>query len=1365
MHVQPSSPREFIKQLCEKNYKNETAARCIDKDVQTSFISLGCFINEFVQNANDQATKSLAEISFTLIKNELIVSHKGKPFNESDVQAICDFANSDDNKKSDDDDKTGYKDIGFKSVFKVAYRVDIWSKEWHFHFDEKSDQWIRKENESPYAWQIAPLWTEERDLSIAAKKFIADQERTTFISQLKDPLAVENELRQFINNPEDILFLSKIKKVAFCLNDQNFIIVNKDFRITMNDMFFSEWKLENEKIVIPPEVKAFLKALKPSECPKRLQKEEFQEVTLGFCYQIQKDQIVSKQDSKLYCTLPTGVRAGFPFLLNAPFLLNPSREALLDNAWNIFLIQNVAKLNFAYFKTLLANKDRAAFKILAPDELIGVNDRLKKVFKEQMEQSLREAFLPPQTGNHRLSINKASVDTTGFYRMLDENQLILKETDQLVHPAIEPQEILKRFPQIKKITLEEIISRLHDLMRNKLEVQTCRHILSFFSEIFKSGNSFDPAHLQLFKKQPFILTTRGEVVSLNEVFLPPRDNEMPLPSCFPLHLIHPEVLNKKLILWLKSIEVKQLEEEKIVDTYAKDLNHQSLKIKKNNIEIIRLLFYLFKKSSNQKFESLKGILIYSISDQLIRANQAYFPSHYAPTFDLHQHVPNQSQMFISEDYPIEGKDIKSWKKFFLKLGVHENCDFKFSNKVGEIKKFPKCHIQSYLKFIFLESNPQRPVKDKKLSYKDSDTISSFACFPFIRLIKESRSFNEFFWQRLLKNQNEITEKYSKAIYHIVQTSIHKEQLTYLQYVFQNHELIPDKAGKFHRSKALYAPSLESTISVYFPTAYLPVVLSPKMEEFLGFRMTLEVNHCYKLLQALQRSYQHESYKLVMNHLLINMRKNELKNEILKIQWKFQAANNEWHGCQHLQLWAFPNSLPPSDSSQWIKPIFSVKEMEEFSSFFKIPSVSEHHDVSVFKNARQCEDLKNFIWQKIPEIAFYWARYRSFDQPVSFYIDFLIANIGKIKFMLVSEEDDDDDTMQMIMIDDSLYYFLDWQKKINLVGENLGKYLKFEDPEIAALKSALLRTRSYRNEDDRKKLDEFKTAFEIQAQQFSTESSPPPQYAVQSIPLTRPPESSKIVGSMEDVIEDAIEDNIIAKQVTPKKSLLKQPWSPQTPPSAPNSSPIKEEPAPNIGWQPSTTPGIINKKSLAPKSEKAISDEVEEGNHLSDLDKKRIGLWAEEHVLVKKIEEYKYNLREFDPEVEDLSNGIRRVTMKTNKMVIDLLWFNDPQLRPEDQKDNELWDSGQHYDIEIRKQKENGDKKIKKLEVKGTTAKRIHFFLQGQEWKTLLDDPSKYHIYAVTQVGTELAEVNHFKNLLEALKEHRLTPISSTEFKG
>ena len=89
------------------------------------------FIFELLQNADDQPQEdSLVNVTLKTLTEDLLFLHSGKPFSEADVESISSIGDS---TKKNDSEKTGYKGIGFKSVFSEAETVYINSGNFSFN--------------------------------------------------------------------------------------------------------------------------------------------------------------------------------------------------------------------------------------------------------------------------------------------------------------------------------------------------------------------------------------------------------------------------------------------------------------------------------------------------------------------------------------------------------------------------------------------------------------------------------------------------------------------------------------------------------------------------------------------------------------------------------------------------------------------------------------------------------------------------------------------------------------------------------------------------------------------------------------------------------------------------------------------------------------------------------------------------------------------------------------------------------------------------------------------------------------------------------------------------------------------------------
>lgn len=146
-------------------------------------------IFELLQNADDAPGKEKVEFHIDINGPYFFVMHDGAPFNKDDVEAITSAAES---TKRGDNKKTGYKGIGFKSVFTDSTEVWINSGGYRFAFQRNNNlfdkfddfyfsserykkypdlleedklkyrnQRIRFNGSTDIPWQVIPIWHDQ----------------------------------------------------------------------------------------------------------------------------------------------------------------------------------------------------------------------------------------------------------------------------------------------------------------------------------------------------------------------------------------------------------------------------------------------------------------------------------------------------------------------------------------------------------------------------------------------------------------------------------------------------------------------------------------------------------------------------------------------------------------------------------------------------------------------------------------------------------------------------------------------------------------------------------------------------------------------------------------------------------------------------------------------------------------------------------------------------------------------------------------------------------------------------------------------------------------------------------------------------
>ena len=108
------------------------------------------FIYELLQNADDSPEEgSTVKVWIKTFGDVLVVAHSGQAFDERDVQGLCNVNNG---TKKTDASKTGYKGIGFKSVFGQSKNVTVYTNNEYFRFDS-SFPFIWRWGENKVDWE------------------------------------------------------------------------------------------------------------------------------------------------------------------------------------------------------------------------------------------------------------------------------------------------------------------------------------------------------------------------------------------------------------------------------------------------------------------------------------------------------------------------------------------------------------------------------------------------------------------------------------------------------------------------------------------------------------------------------------------------------------------------------------------------------------------------------------------------------------------------------------------------------------------------------------------------------------------------------------------------------------------------------------------------------------------------------------------------------------------------------------------------------------------------------------------------------------------------------------------------------------
>lgn len=199
---------------------------------------------ELLQNADDQPIgTSSVKVFVQNTPNYFLFMHDAAPFNEGDVRSITSAAES---TKAKNKKKTGYKGIGFKSVFSDANKVVIKSGGFLFVFDKNhsvfrsfEEMYINRHefhsiNEASrnymlnkyrdrrhefedirnVPWQIKPLWIERLDQELSESAFSNPNNVGIAIYFGANKIrGYSNEVAEVMSDPRFLLFLRNVNFV------------------------------------------------------------------------------------------------------------------------------------------------------------------------------------------------------------------------------------------------------------------------------------------------------------------------------------------------------------------------------------------------------------------------------------------------------------------------------------------------------------------------------------------------------------------------------------------------------------------------------------------------------------------------------------------------------------------------------------------------------------------------------------------------------------------------------------------------------------------------------------------------------------------------------------------------------------------------------------------------------------------------------------------------------------------------------------------------------------------------------------------------------------------------------------------------
>lgn len=211
---------------------------------------------ELLQNADDSASENGVKIKLQISDNFFVLTHNGYAFNRHDFESITSAAKS---TKRASEKKTGYKGIGFKSVFTNSQCVIIYSGGYKFSFDKNNplyndfDGFYFRANKiendpdrqkeflhdfSKYRrefngvkdipWQLLPIWTDDFKIDDSNSIFNSKENVSIALRMDKDTLSdYSKAIKEVFEKPRFMLFLRNTNRVQL-MRDNECLTIQKN---------------------------------------------------------------------------------------------------------------------------------------------------------------------------------------------------------------------------------------------------------------------------------------------------------------------------------------------------------------------------------------------------------------------------------------------------------------------------------------------------------------------------------------------------------------------------------------------------------------------------------------------------------------------------------------------------------------------------------------------------------------------------------------------------------------------------------------------------------------------------------------------------------------------------------------------------------------------------------------------------------------------------------------------------------------------------------------------------------------------------------------------------------------------------------
>jgi hypothetical protein len=1079
-------PRDFINNLTkiksEYNHPSqaEDQANSLDTISDDIYSESERFIYELVQNADD-ACKDVSlgvKIHIEFTEKFIIVSHTGREFAGKDIESLASVGKS---QKTGNANQTGYKGIGFKSVFGKSNCVYINSGGYCFRFSK--EDWSNESHKMP--WQIIPIWTDSQNLPVelrSSKSFINNYPVSTAIEYFGTKKLREDLLRLF-QNTQIMLFLRNV--ISITVDSKETFIAEKIKNIESGTVYLkkngqvqSEWLLKEFHFSIDEDIQKQLKC--DDKSPKKLQQST--NTTISFAARLDDGRLVPvKEESLVFTYLPTKINLGLPFLVNADFLTNAPREGFHeDRIWNIWLFNQVGIKIFEWLGEL-AQHTVYKFQItsLIPSKFSGNNNLIKLGFNLGFDEGIETNAFIPDKDNGLMKASEALIDNTDIQEIIGSNLLIKyynSQNSSCVSNVVNNE--LQSKHRLSNINVRSFkVKDLKDLCKSNLfkssfDLKNNYDLIKFFyGKCTNKNNGKD--WLEIINDIDFIFDQNKILSSPNSPLYFPtgkiRVSVEALKDSF--KFVHANIFSQiksdeAIYKWLyDDLGITEPTARSIVEKIIIPNIDELSNTEKKSKEIVNYLFTIHKKGllTNDHFNQLSSVyLITKKTNTLRKASTCYLSDKYKPEMLLDNYLDDE--FLVSTDYLSENTSVLEWNIFFTAI------------KVDQTIKFVEYPELSYSKLIGVFPDYVNYIHSNSVSntiygsYTHQHKIKSFVS---IKLLDKTNNpkFAKIFWEHLLKDWNRFLEMFNtQTVYYSTFSSAATFNVpNYINYFIHHKECIPTLNSKCYISDEVIInrDDFKEVAGDCLPILDLDIKLSNELEEVFKFRSQIRLHEYLYILETISKTShnQEDMNKLIkrisliyeaLSKFTLDYEKDEIK--AWAVQNKILAMDNHFYLPEELYYIAIKNFETPANINTFIQlPNRNSKLIHDLLQTFGVNIIG--NDSLTFEASDDVieeEYLKNKLLFNLPlivlasEVKNRDAWYREFDK-LSHHLkqsQFYKASELFLGFEQAGQNIINKQKRKAWSVDNKFYYTGEWNSPrilYSITGE-LCKFLQIKDSE-------------------------------------------------------------------------------------------------------------------------------------------------------------------------------------------------------------------------------------------------------------------------------------------------------------------------------